>query len=155
MGRINQLASSRRRARVLVIHFYIRRNCFRRINRGHGNWEGLISLFLSNRTKQDGQSSRRRHVLAWRIDMEDKISTQVSNNTIELFGVFDGHGDGGHASKNYIASTNIWTKLQTQKDWMTAVTMNKLRLLHFNNIIMMILELPTCSLWHLHWHVMN
>lgn len=67
----------------------------------------------------------------WRIDMEDKILVELlidndnpssSNDIIGLFGVFDGHGDGGHAS-NYIAS-NIWTKLHTQKDWMTAVTLN-------------------------------
>ena len=70
----------------------------------------------------------------WRIDMEDKILVELlgydddghpsssNNNIIGLFGVFDGHGDGGHAS-NYIAS-NLWTKLQTQQDWMTAVAMN-------------------------------
>jgi serine/threonine protein phosphatase PrpC len=36
---------------------------------------------------------------------QDSLLRSSSNNTIELFGVFDGHGeDGGHASKNYIAA---------------------------------------------------
>jgi serine/threonine protein phosphatase PrpC/ankyrin repeat protein len=70
----------------------------------------------------------------WRIDMEDKILVEQlssSNNYIGLFGVFDGHGDGGHAS-NYIAS-NIWTKLQTQQDWMTAATRNNTTALQQHN----------------------
>jgi serine/threonine protein phosphatase PrpC len=80
----------------------------------------------------------------WRVEMEDKILVKyevygeespppplppslnsTDNNAVTgepismgLFGVFDGHGDGGYAS-NYIA-TNLWDKLQSQPDWALA-----------------------------------
>ena len=76
----------------------------------------------------------------WRILMEDKIlvkyevygdeapppppptfdfkATTGDPISMGLFGVFDGHGDGGFAS-NYIA-TNVWDKLQSQPDWTSA-----------------------------------
>ena len=41
----------------------------------------------------------------WLIDMDDKILVSYDGSTdLGLFGVFDGHGDGGHAS-DYVAST--------------------------------------------------
>lgn len=75
----------------------------------------------------------------WRILMEDKIlvkyevygdeapapppiidlkATTGDPISMGLFGVFDGHGDGGFAS-NYIA-TNVWDKLHSQPDWTSA-----------------------------------
>jgi len=70
----------------------------------------------------------------WRVDMEDAMlvkypvprplllerSDSSSNipTTMAVFGVFDGHGDGGHASK-FIAE-NLVSKLQVQPDWAKA-----------------------------------
>jgi serine/threonine protein phosphatase PrpC len=55
----------------------------------------------------------------WRIDMEDKILVNYDSSTeFGLFGVFDGHGDGGHAS-DFVAS-NLWEKLTLQPDWASA-----------------------------------
>ena len=46
----------------------------------------------------------------WRIDMEDKVLVEYDASAdFGVFGVFDGHGDGGHAS-DYVAK-NLWGKL--------------------------------------------
>jgi len=70
----------------------------------------------------------------WRVDMEDAMlvkypvprplsmegdaSSSSIPTTMAVFGVFDGHGDGGHASK-FIAE-NLVSKLQSQHKWATA-----------------------------------
>jgi serine/threonine protein phosphatase PrpC len=67
----------------------------------------------------------------WRIEMEDAVCcvypvaappppAHINRKipTLGLFGVFDGHGDGGYASK--FLATNLLDKLSTHSQWSTA-----------------------------------
>ena len=55
----------------------------------------------------------------WRIDMEDKVLVEYDASAdFGVFGVFDGHGDGGHAS-DYVAK-NLLGKLTSRPGWASA-----------------------------------
>jgi serine/threonine protein phosphatase PrpC len=55
----------------------------------------------------------------WRIDMEDKVLVEYDASAdFGVFGVFDGHGDGGHAS-DYVAK-NLRGRLMARPEWTSA-----------------------------------